>query len=161
MFVQFHIFLGLIFSEILYLFFPQINLQAFFLIFLSSFLIDVDHYIYYLIRKRDFNLKNSYNWFMKQVKLIHQFSISFQRKVYIGFNFLHGIEFLILLLCSGYFFSKIFYFIFIGVLFHLTLDLFYEIYSGERLDKISTIYDFLNLKKLIFIENAYKLRKRN
>src|SRR3989344_2064766 len=59
---KYHALLGFIFSAIVFLIFPQIKLIGALIIFLSSFLIDVDHYLYYIIIKKDFSLKNAYNY---------------------------------------------------------------------------------------------------
>ena len=53
MYPKHHILLGFIFSVFVFILFPKIGILGVSIIFLSSFLIDVDHYIGYAIRKRD------------------------------------------------------------------------------------------------------------
>ncbi|MFQ5531781.1 MAG: hypothetical protein ACE5ES_04160, partial [Candidatus Nanoarchaeia archaeon] len=63
-----HIILGFIFSVLIFFLFPQMGLIGASLIFFSSFLIDFDHYLYYLFKKKDPNPRNSVKWFMKHHK---------------------------------------------------------------------------------------------
>jgi hypothetical protein len=145
-----HLFLGVILALTLLFIFPQISWIGFFLIVFSTVLIDVDHYIYYIYKKRDFNLKNAYNWFIKNQKKLMLLPRKKRNEFYGGFCFLHGIELLLVLL----FFSKISIyplFIFIGSTFHLILDLIHQRTIHDRLDRISSIYDFLKFKKLKLI----------
>ena len=65
MYVQTHLILGLVFASILLVIFPQIGLIGFLLIVFSTVLIDVDHYIYYVYKKKDWNLMNAHRWFIK------------------------------------------------------------------------------------------------
>lgn len=59
---KWHLLFGAIFSLILYLIFPQIGIFNISLIFLSSILIDFDHYLWTIKRKKYFNLKEVYLW---------------------------------------------------------------------------------------------------
>jgi len=77
-------------------------------------------------------------------------------KIYISFSFLHGFEILILLFILGKFLSIYFYFILIGVAFHLFLDIAYGILVIGRIDRVSLVYDFIKYKKLEFLENNFK-----
>ena len=62
-----HIIVGGIISILLYLLFPITILEVS-LIFLSSFLIDFDHYLLYVVNKKDFSLKKSFRWFIDNQK---------------------------------------------------------------------------------------------
>tara|TARA_Y100000034_G_scaffold97007_1_gene118337 strand:- start:814 stop:1245 length:432 start_codon:yes stop_codon:yes gene_type:complete len=139
--------LGLIFALILLVIFPQIGLIGFLLISFSTVLIDVDHYIYYIYKKKDWNLKNAHSWFIENTKKFHSLSRTQRNKVYGGFCFLHGTEILLVLLLFTIF-SKYFLFIFIGFTFHLFLDITYGRILMDRIDRISSIYDFFKFKKL-------------
>jgi hypothetical protein len=149
---KYYICLGFILSVILFLIFPGINLAGAGIIFLSSFLIDVDHYIYYVFRKKDINLRKSVNYFLLKRKKLIKMNVGERKMVYSGFYFLHGIEILAVFFIAGIFLSKYFLFIFIGFSFHIFLDLLEEIYESLRLDKISVIYDWFKFKKLKFLE---------
>ena len=148
MLVKYHIFIGFIFSIILFLIFHNITLIGAGIIFFSSFLIDFDHYIYYIIKKKDTNLINSINYFLRRRKDVKNMSIKERKKFYSGFCFLHGIEILIILFIAGIFISKYFLLIFIGFALHLALDIIEEVYNNARVDKISIIYDWFKFKKL-------------
>jgi hypothetical protein len=147
-----HILLGFLFSVILFLFFQEVTLVGAGIIFLSSFLIDVDHYIYYALKERDMNPRDAINYFMEKRKKLIKMNIEQRKRFYSGFCFLHGIEILLLLFVLGIFLSKYFFFVLIGFAFHLFLDISHEISSNLRIDKISIIYDWFKFKKLKFLE---------
>lgn len=149
---RYHVIIGLIFSLILLYFFPKIGTIGFFLIWFSSVLIDVDHYLYYVYQKKNWNLKKAYLWFRIGSKKLNKLSKKQRSQFYQGFSFLHGFEILLLILIVGFFISEIFYFIFIGFTLHLFLDLIYQRTLHNRFDKYSIIYDFIKYKKLRFIE---------
>ena len=113
---KWHIFLGFIFSYILY-WFTSISIFEASLIFLSSFLIDFDHYVWYGIRKKSWNLKSAYLWNKNLPKnhkpIMHVF---------------HTVEFIIIVIVLAYFF-KPFLFILMGMLFHSALDLIEMFYK--------------------------------
>ena len=147
-----HLFLGMIFSLGLFFIFPQIGLIGFLIILVSAVLIDVDHYLYYVYKKKDLSLKNAYKWFIDNEKRFFSLPRKQRNELYGGFYFLHGIEVLIILFFLSLF-LKYFLFIFIGFSFHLFLDIVYEIKYHYRIDKFSLVYDFIKLKRLKFIED--------
>jgi hypothetical protein len=146
-----HFIFGTIFSLALLLVFPQIGLMGFFLILCSSVLIDIDHYLYYAHKKKNYNLKNAYTWFLKSGEKFSSYSFKERDKFYCAFCFLHGIEFLLILFIFS-FFSKYFLFIFIGVSFHLILDLVYQTTYMNRIDKFSILRDYFKIKKMEFLD---------
>jgi len=152
MLVKYHIFFGFILSLILYLIFPSINIIGAGIIFLSSFLIDFDHYVYYVLNKKDISLRKAVNYFLMKRKNLRKMSAKKRKKFYSGFCFLHGIESLIILFVAGIFISKYFILIFIGFAFHLFLDIIEEINNNSRIDKIFAIYDWFKFKKLKYLK---------
>ena len=148
MFPKTHIILGFFLSLILYLIFPQINLLEALLIFLSSFLIDFDHYIYYIYKEKDFSLKNSINWFKQRSKKVKSLLKQKRKKLSTGFYLFHGIETLLISFLLGFFFNTLFYFVFIGILFHLILDQIEKFFLFRHPTKISIIFDYFNSHKL-------------
>ena len=112
---KWHIFLGASFSLILFFLFP-INIFQTSLIFLSSFLIDFDHYIWYIFKRRNFGLKNSYNYLKKDARDLRKLM------------FFHTIEFHIFIGLLGFIWSGFFY-ILIGMIFHSLTDLVSLIYE--------------------------------
>ena len=114
MLVKNHIAYGLVFSTLLYWIFPQISLVGFFLIFLSSFLIDTDHLIYYVIKKKSWNLKKSIKYFKDSRFKRSNLPKNEKNKYYSAWCFIHGVESLIILFILGKFLHPYFYFILIG-----------------------------------------------
>lgn len=115
---KWHILLGAVFSLVLFLAF---NVSPFnsLLVFLASVLIDLDHYMWYVQRKKDLSLRRAYIWAKKHMNPPKPF-----------FHIFHTIEFLILILVLSYFFN-FFLFIFIGMIFHSILDLMEMIYNKQ------------------------------
>ena len=148
-----HFYFGLILALILFFIFPQIGLIEFFIIIASTVLIDVDHYLYYVYKKKDWNLKKAYHWFYKNCKKYASLSEEQKNQYYGGFCFLHGIEILIILFLLGRFFSVYFYYMLIGFAFHLSLDTVHQLIQKGRVDKLSVIYDFFKFKKLKLIQD--------
>jgi len=106
-----HVIITFILGIILY---PFIGLYSL-VVFLSGFLFDIDHYFYYVLKKRDFSLKNSYLYCLQgnEVSEYHMDVL----------HIFHIVEFWILLLILGFLIHKIFLFVFIGLVFHMILDL--------------------------------------
>ena len=117
-----HIFLGILFSVLVFRFFPSIGLIGFLLIFLASFLIDVDHYTYYVFKQKDFSIKHSFNWHVK--------NIGVGRKLHI----LHTLDFLLVLGLLSILNTYLLY-IFIGFIFHMILDVIYMYLVHEVNDR--------------------------
>jgi hypothetical protein len=151
MFPSQHILLGFFFSILLFIIFPGITLVGISIVFLSSFLIDVDHYIYYSYKNKDYSLKNAYNWFIDKRGRFFSLSREQRNHIYSGFFFLHGVEILIVLILFYFLFSNYFLFIFIGFAFHLLFDFVDQTLYWDRIDKFSLIYDFFKFRKYHFL----------
>lgn len=136
-----HFFLGLVFALVLLFIFPQIGFIGVVLIVFSNF-IDVDHYFYYIYKKKDWSLKNSYNWFIEKGKKFKSLTRKQKKKFSHPFCFFHGIEALIVFFLLGLFIHKYFFFIFIGVGFHLFLDIVWQIKYCGRIKRVSVVLDF-------------------
>ena len=150
MYPKHHIILGAIFAAALYFIFPSIGILNAAIVFLSSFLIDVDHYIYYRYKTGNWNLKKAYDWFEERGRKLDCLPRKKREEFYLAFCFLHGIEVLIILFILSIFVSKHFLFIFTGVALHLILDTLHQTTYQDRIDKFSLIYDYLKFKKLKF-----------
>ncbi|MBI2004016.1 hypothetical protein HYS72_00975 [Candidatus Pacearchaeota archaeon] len=142
---KYHLVLGFLFSLVLFIFFPFISLLGFLIIFASSVLIDVDHYLYYVFKNKIFSINKAYNSFFEQRKKLLAKSLEEKRtKIANPLMYLfHGIEVLLIIFILGIFVNKIFLFIFIGFSFHLFLDIVEQIYYGFRIAKVSLIFDFV------------------
>ena len=142
---KYHIVLGFLFSLILFLIFPSISILGASVIFFSSFLIDVDHYLFYVFKNKIFSIKKAYNYFFELRKKAMTKSLK-EKRIKIANPLMypfHGIEVLLILFLLGFFINKIFLFIFIGFSFHLFLDIVEQIHYGFRISKISLIFDFV------------------
>ena len=138
MFPKDHFLLGLIFSISLFFIFPKINLVAASIVFLSTLLIDVDHYLYFIFSRDNLSLKKAYRWFKERHFKVKTGEISIL--------IFHGLEFLILLAILS-FLNKIFLWVLIGSLFHLLLDFLEATYHKKPFNaKISQIYNLFNKK---------------
>jgi len=139
MFPKWHILLGIIFSILLYILF-KITLFQTLLVFLSSVLIDIDHYLFFVKRKKEFSLKKAFNWHKKLVGKQHKPIM----------HVFHTIEFVTLILILSFFWD-IFVFVLIGILFHSIIDIidmFYNKWYGLR--EFSLIRYLLKDKKNYF-----------
>ena len=148
-----HLILGIVLAAVLFVILPEISLIQLGIIVASSVLIDIDHYSYYIYKKKKINPIKAYKWYTANIKKCCSMPKEQKGKVHFGTCFLHGIEILILLFILGFFVSNIFYFILIGFTFHLLLDLSVEIIYYNIYNKISIIYAFLKSRGLTFIDD--------
>jgi hypothetical protein len=148
-----HIFFGTIFSVALFLIFPKISVIGLFTLFISSFMIDIDHYIYYIFRKKNLNPIKAYHWYMENRKKFYSLSSEKRKSTYGGLYVLHGLGFLFILLFLGFFVYNLFLLVFVGFLFHEMFDWYEEIKLDCRPIKLFLIRDFLESKKLKHIED--------
>lgn len=148
MFPKYHFLLGVSFCILLLLFF-NISWLGIFLIFVSNFLIDVDHYLLCVSRTKRLNLAEAYKWHFSTFKKCEQlFKRKKIKKKYP--HILHTFEFHLLSLTLIPFFP-FFLFILIGITFHSLCDFIYlvsakEIYVREY---FLTRYIFSNRKKYV------------
>jgi len=111
--VTYSLFILLFFLIIL----PYGGIFPYTLIFLSSILIDTDHYLLYAYRKKNLSLVKAWKWYLmlannpkegqKQIPFLH---------------FFHTVEFLAFVFILSFFY-KIFLWVFIGIAFHGLLDI--------------------------------------
>lgn len=140
-----HTILGFVVSLVLFIIFPITWWQAG-IIFLSSVLIDIDHYLLYVKKNKDWSLKRAYIFFIKKSNKWKKLSKLQKEKYKHEIIFFHGIEFIIILVLL-IFLSNLFLFILIGILIHLALDFIDLIKKEAPLHvKSSQIYTHLNNK---------------
>jgi len=124
MYPRTHFVVGLIFSIIILFSIKEISLFNFLVVvifFLSSILIDSDHYIYYVVKKKDTSLEKAYRWFIERTGKIDSIPFEKQKEYKKIFLVFHGIEFWIFLYIlsnSFYIFAPILF----GFLFHMIFD---------------------------------------
>ena len=143
---KYHLFIGFIASILIYFLF-NITLFQTAIVFISSLLIDIDHYLLYIFRKKDFSLINSIKYFkerrkrwllMKPEKRKHH-----KRAIFI----FHGIEFWLLLVIISIYFNLI-WFVLLGILIHIFLDYLDIIYINDSLyTKFSQLYVYYTNKR--------------
>lgn len=111
-----------------------------FLIFLSNSLLDVDHYLYYICHKKDWSLKNSYNWFIQRILKIDKLSKKEQQRYKKILLIFHGIEFWVILIFLSFFYPFLLW-VLLGAVIHMVLDIMEQRKDKELvLGKISQIY---------------------
>ncbi|MDP3026132.1 MAG: hypothetical protein Q8N63_00365 [Nanoarchaeota archaeon] len=116
---KWHALFGFVFAYVLY-WFTSMNMFEASLIFLSSVLIDFDHYVWIVKRKGYFNLKQAYLWH-KALPKNHKPIM----------NIFHTIEFIIFIFILT-FFWKVFLYVLMGMLFHSVLDII-DIYYNSKI----------------------------
>jgi hypothetical protein len=145
---KYHIIIGFIFSVLIYNLFDVSHFEIL-IFFLSSFLIDIDHYIIYAIIKKNYSLKNSMKYFLDCRKKWIKLSLEERRKYKKHIFIFHGIEFWIPLFIMSFYF-KIIIFVLYGFFVHIILDYIDCLYFKEPLyQKFSQIYVYETNKKKI------------
>jgi len=139
-----HIILGFVSSLVLFFIYPEFGFLGIAIIFLSSFLLDFDHYLYYIFKKRDSSLKRAYNYFLK---LRDFFGAADKGKKYKKpILIFHGVEFFIVLVLLT-FFAPLFQFVLFGSLIHISLDFIDSYINNKPIEyKISQIYNLIKNK---------------
>ena len=107
--------------------------------FLSSFLIDVDHYLYYIVQENSFSLKKAYNWFVMRDSKWRKLSTKERRKYAYSLLIFHGLEIILLLsLLTTIYYP--FLFIALGLFVHLAEDAIEEVPLGVIERKLFFVY---------------------
>jgi len=145
---KYHILIGLIASILILVMFPSIGIFAALLIFSSSFLIDLDHYLYHTLHEKNLSLLNAYNWFIEKNKYLLKLKKEQRDKYKNTILIFHGIESWILLLLLASF-NKLFIWVLLGVIIHMPLD-YIELAITKRpfYIKFSQIY--------VYFDNLHK-----
>ena len=133
-----HIKYGFFFALLAYAIFPQIGLIGIIFIFLSSVLIDIDHYFAFVLSGHGFDLQKAFKWYLNKNKT---------KKDYIDswVIIFHGFE-IFIILWSLYFlldgiFSNLMLYIIIGFIFHILLDCYMLIKNKQPIYlKLSFLY---------------------
>lgn len=147
---KYHIIINLVISWILLIFLSPIYVLIF---FLASFLIDADHYLYYIIEKKNLSLRKAYNWFSLRKSRMKQLTRKERKKHHDFFLIFHGAEPIILLFVFSKFFYPLF-FIFLAMLVHLIEDLTEDIPFGLFERKLFLSY-------ALYLHFRTKLRENN
>jgi len=116
-----HILIGFVASYILIYFF-EIPLKVGIVIFLSSVLIDFDHYIWYGAEFKDWNPLKAVKWYQEYGKKYHCLPKREKEKYRYGVFIFHGILFWLLLAVFGFFVHRLFFWILAGIAIHILSD---------------------------------------
>jgi len=147
-----HALIGFILAGLLYLIFPQVSLLFALLVFVSSFAIDGDYFLYHMYNTGSFSLVETYNYARSRGVKYKALSKKKKRESFRAYRIFHGVETLIILFVLGKFIWNGFYFVLIGAGLHLVLDWIYDFTYNVRQDKISIIWSFFRLRKLKELE---------
>ena len=126
---RWHIFLGALFALLLW-FAADIHWFYALLVFASSVLIDFDHYLNVVIKKKKLSLFHAFDYHKK----LHKQELEEKHRGIFrkgDFHLFHTIEFQVLVGLLGLVWAGFFY-IFIGMVFHSILDIAYSLHE-ERL----------------------------
>ncbi len=144
---KYHVLIGFIVSIILYFFF-SIGIFKTLIVFFSSILIDFDHYLYYIFKTKNFNLKRAHAWYLEKEKQLKKLSKQERKRVTYAFYLFHGLETVLIFVLLGYYLWNLFYFVAMGIFLHLLSDYAEQIFHKKRIFKISIIADLIERKKL-------------
>lgn len=118
---RWHIFLGAIFTGIIWFFIPTLNWTYLLTIFLASVLIDLDHYFCAAYKIKKLSLLRCLDYYTALNKK-HEIEKKRGIRQKGDFHVFHTIEFHIFIALLIYF-SGYFFFIFVGMVFHSLCDL--------------------------------------
>jgi len=143
---KWHILIGFTFAFLLIQLF-NISLIAGLAVFLSSFLIDLDHAFRYTLKTRNINPFLFHKHSQKRAKIWLSLSKEQRKSKKYPIYIFHGIEFIFLLIILSSYFS-IFFWILLGAIIHLIADYSFMISNQEPLDvKFSQIYNLIRNPK--------------
>jgi len=129
MFPRWHILLGLIFSLLWKIIFPNTELIYIVIIFLASVLVDFDHYLTGVRATGRFELSRIFEYYKKrQIFLESKRLKGIKQKDYL--QIFHTVEFHLGVLLLGIFVWSVFLYIFAGMMFHSVVD-FIDLYRKE------------------------------
>jgi hypothetical protein len=122
-----HILIGIIFTLVLFFVFPKIEWYYLVIFYLSSFLIDFDHYMCAVLKTKKWSLFSSLDYYrrLEKIELSEK-----NRKIFRKGNFhiFHTIEFHLFVLILGLLFTPFLY-VFYGMVFHSIIDFITLIYT--------------------------------
>ncbi len=127
---RWHILLGALFTILLWVLSPQIQIFYLILVFAASVLIDFDHYLCAIYRTKKFSIREALKYHVRHIAHLKK-QEHLGMKPRSDFHLFHTIEFHFLIGLLSIAWTPFFYF-FIGMVFHSLVDL----YDGLRNDTI-------------------------
>ena len=133
MLILYHLLLTLLLCIVLFKFYSWKVL----FILLGGVLVDVDHYLLYVLKYKTINIKEAYKRFKENYKRGKREEPTVFELIF------HSVEFFILMIILSFFFS-IFFLIFIGLFFHLLTDgilkkWIYQLYKYNKIRSYSIV----------------------
>lgn len=126
---RWHILFGLILSLLIWAAAPYTNPIYLILFFLSSFLIDFDHYMCAVINTKNLSLKEAFLYHKKiDAEDLERRKRGIREKG--DFHLFHTLEFHIIIGILSLYWTGFFY-IFLGMMFHSLTDIYSMIYSEQ------------------------------
>ncbi|MBS3071731.1 hypothetical protein J4408_01940 [Candidatus Pacearchaeota archaeon] len=144
---RYHILLGTIFTLLILIILPGINLIYLSLIFLSSFLIDFDHYAMSVIKTGKISLLKSFDYHNK-ARIVQEKEIRARIKRKGDFHLFHTIEFHLFVGLLGLIWIGFFY-VFIGMVFHSLLDIYDGLKKGWLYRREFFFFNWISKKLII------------
>ena len=136
---KWHFLFGFIIPYILVYFF-NLPLFAGIIIFISSWIIDIDHYPWYALETKDWNPINAIKWYLKSIPKYLVMSINERKKFRHGIFICHSLLFWMILTILS-FIHIFFLWVLIGIAIHMAADLIELKVRNEPLyTKIFPIY---------------------
>jgi len=136
---KWHLLIGFVASSILVYFF-NFSIIAGLIIFLSSWLIDIDHYFWYAISAKDWNPLNAIRWYKKAIPKWFALTPKEKNKFKRGVFIFHGFLFWAILSALTLV-HTLFFWILVGVAIHMLADWTDLYLRGEPLDnKLFPLY---------------------
>lgn len=139
MYPKWHFILGGVFTLVFWLVFNDTYWLHLVLIFLSSFLIDFDHYLAGVIKTGSFSLTKIVNYF----KWFDQGQVKRPKREFFIF---HTLESHLIVLASGFFWEG-FFFVLIGMVFHTFTDLVH-LYNKKDLENRHWFFIAWTIRKI-------------
>ena len=115
-----HFIIGFIISFVLVEFF-NFSLISGMVIFFASWLIDADHYFWYGLSRKDWNPFHAIKWYIRARPRWNKLSFNEKEKFKKEICFLHGIEFILIIMILSFFY-KVFFWILLGIVVHMIAD---------------------------------------
>lgn len=128
---KWHFLFGFVISYILVYFF-NFSIFAGIIIFLSSWMIDGDHYLWYAFEMKDWNPIHGIKWYLSTIPTWFKLSIKEREEFKRGVFIFHGLLFWLVLAALS-FIHPLFLWILIGVAIHMVSDLIDLHFRGEPL----------------------------
>ena len=136
---KWHLIVGILVSYILVQFF-NFSLIAGAIVFLSSWLIDFDHYFWFGVELKNWNPIKAIEWRIKFVPKWNKLSLLEKNKFKRGVFIFHGLGFWLIIVVLSFYYN-LFFWILLGVIIHMVADWIDLINKKEPLyNKIFPIY---------------------